>query len=356
MSLAEKAKGHFDSACAFLQRGNIAEAITQLSQAIAIDLKPDYFFHRSHLYLQLGDVPKARADLQQAEALVREVEDTDLTPGDIEQLRGEIETAARSGSLNRDAIERYVAERQLEPLMAELGFANFVPQLKSLMRPSFRLKPTGGTAPTGASKLGGFPDLPAKFEWPRTSGGVAMAFVCQINLGQAIFKDCDSGLPHQGMLYLFFDATATMRGQHGEYVLVCRPVPEPVFNVHAPDGTPQDNTFFEAAVMLVREDSLPDFDSPQVSQLLPPQAKQAYDELLRLWYGPRPWHRLLGCSQGVQRPLEASLPGGRLVLQVDTDADCCMQWADGGRLFVGARDVQPFDLTPANVRVYVESY
>jgi tetratricopeptide (TPR) repeat protein len=356
MSLADKAKAHFDSACAYLQRGRVTEAIEQLGMAIAVDLRPEYFFHRAHLYLQLTDIDSANKDLAQAEELLRDSEDSEMTFGDIEQLRGQIANHAKSSKRNRQAIDECLAQRRLEPLLNELGFGSVAPQLLSLVRPSFRLKPTGGTAPTGSSRLGGYPDLPHKFSWPNTTGGVPMAFVCQISLAAVGKVGEAAGLPALGMLYLFYDATTLAKQQVGEYALICRPVAEPLFNTHSPFGTPQENSFFEAAVMLVTEDCLPDFTSPAVAALLPPTAKQAYDELLHLWYGSPPWHRLLGYSQGVQDCLESILSGGKLLLQIDSDAECCMQWGDGGRLYVGIREQRPLVINQENCRVYLQSY
>jgi tetratricopeptide (TPR) repeat protein len=356
MSLSDKARAHFDSACAYLQRGRTTEAVDQLSLAIAIDIRAEYFFHRSHLFLQLGDIQRAQNDFQRVEELMRQGEDSELTMGDVDQLRGEITNRARLPQRNQQAIEEFVAKKQLEPLLHEMGFSSVAPQLMSTVRSSFRLKPTGGSAPTGSGKLGGYPDLPDSFPWPMTTFNVPMAFVCQLNLASFGYAGQSAGLPGAGMLYVFYDASAATMQQQGEYALICRPVAEPLFNTHAPDGTPQENSFFEAAVSLVEEKCLPDFTAPVIAGLLPPAARQAYDELLHLWYGPQPWHRLLGYSQGVQDCLEALLPGGRLLLQVDSDNECCMQWGDSGRLYVGVRDTQPLVISPANSRIYMQSY
>lgn len=356
MTLADQARSYFDSACAFLQRGKIQEAVGQLSLAIGCDMRPEYYFHRAHLYLQLADIGNAQADLNTAEQLIDQVEDADLTRGDILHLRAAIESRAQNPLPNRQQIEKLAVDRQLAPLLAEMGFASFAPQLTSLVRPSMRLKPTGGTAPTGGSKLGGFPDVPSKFEWPVNSAAVPMAFVCQLNLSAVTINPQVSGLPPIGMLYFFYDAAALQRGPNGEFRVLYTPAAEHLHNMHSPDGTPQENSFFEAAVMLVAEDSLPDFSAPPVRALLPPESKPTYDDLLHLWYGAKPWHRLLGCSQGIQNCLEADLPGGRLLLQVDADADCFMEWRDGGRLFYAIRDSNPLVLSSDNCRASVQSY
>jgi hypothetical protein len=358
MSLAEKAKSHFDSACAFLQRGAVAEAISQLSQAISLDLRPEYHFHRAHLYLQLGDIPNAEIDIKECERLLDLNPDADLTLGDIEQLRGEILNVSRQpGLANREKVDRYATDRSLGPLINEFGFGQYAQQLLQLVRPSMRLKSTGGCAQNGGSKLGGFPDVPPKFPWPQTTGNVPMAFVAQINCSEAKFKAPNSGLPNKDIVYLYYDYVALTKGQTAEFQVFYYQSTDHLSNVHAPENTPQDNSFFEAAVFLIEEETLPAFNTPVIQQLLPPQMKSAYDELLRAWYGPKPWHRLLGWSQPIGvNSLEAVLPGGRLLLQIDTDPDCCMQWSDGGRLFVATRDAQPLVLDTPNCKVAVQSY
>lgn len=59
----------------------------------------------------------------------------------------------------------------------------------------------------GESKLGGCPDLPAKFDWPMYNEE-ACEFLLQLNLSYLKPFDYASRLPSDGMLYLFFPRNA----------------------------------------------------------------------------------------------------------------------------------------------------
>ncbi|CAH2717328.1 hypothetical protein BACCIP111895_04520 [Neobacillus rhizosphaerae] len=58
--------------------------------------------------------------------------------------------------------------------------------------------------PIGTSKLGGLPDLPPHFEFPKYHHGY-LSFLGQINLSEAKPFDVDHILPDQGILYFFYD-------------------------------------------------------------------------------------------------------------------------------------------------------
>lgn len=59
--------------------------------------------------------------------------------------------------------------------------------------------------PTGGTKFGGRPDVPADFEWFRNDEGSPLAFLAQFNLKEIHGYDRDNELPDSGMLYFFYD-------------------------------------------------------------------------------------------------------------------------------------------------------
>src|SRR6185437_6837278 len=357
MSPTEQAKVHFDNAFAFLQRGRIDEAINQLSMAISIEDRAEYYYHRSHLHLERADLASATQDLNKAEQLLKQGQICDLAKEDIEALRAQIDNPTRTGGQDRRGqLGSYAEKRQLEPLLNELGLGKFAAQLKSLVLPSVRLKPTGGTAPTCGSKLGGFPDLPSRFDWPVNGQNIPMAFVCQLTLRHIPPCLNPPPLPSKGLMYGFFDAASAARGTEAEFRVAYNSDTEHTSVIHAPDRTPHENSFFEAAVAVVAEDSLPDWDHPSIQKLLPAGARAEYQELLNIWYGPQPWHRLLGYSQGVQSCVEAELGEAfRLLIQIDDDSDCCMEWGREGRLYFATSEKQPLKLAQADCRVVMQS-
>ncbi|MCL2053025.1 MAG: YwqG family protein [Oscillospiraceae bacterium] len=76
--------------------------------------------------------------------------------------------------------------------------------LKSLQKNAVRIRyaETKNECPTGASKIGGKPDLPADFEWYYFNNR-PLSFLAQINCEEAKPFDKDGLLPSKGILYFF---------------------------------------------------------------------------------------------------------------------------------------------------------
>jgi uncharacterized protein YwqG len=104
-----------------------------------------------------------------------------------------------------------------------------LPDLERLARSSIRLHPRLPDAqlPSGASKIGGHPDVPGDFVWPRrriempepsaaflalrpdeprlpADGMLPLEFIAQINLADVLPFDADGVLPTQGHLLFFY--------------------------------------------------------------------------------------------------------------------------------------------------------
>lgn len=58
---------------------------------------------------------------------------------------------------------------------------------------------------TGSSKIGGYPHVPADFQWFRNNEGKALTFLMQINCEDIHNIDKDNIFPEKGMLYFFYD-------------------------------------------------------------------------------------------------------------------------------------------------------
>lgn len=56
----------------------------------------------------------------------------------------------------------------------------------------------------GESKIGGMPHLPTDFKWP-LYGDVALGFIAQFNLVDIAPFDVENKLPHEGILYFFYE-------------------------------------------------------------------------------------------------------------------------------------------------------
>ncbi len=68
---------------------------------------------------------------------------------------------------------------------------------------SLRLGDPTPDAPVGASRIGGSPDVPADFVWPRERNGDPLPFIAQVNLAD-VPRVTDHPLPASGLLALFY--------------------------------------------------------------------------------------------------------------------------------------------------------
>src|SRR5262245_43438750 len=86
------------------------------------------------------------------------------------------------------------------------GLAQYAPALRELVRPAVSLRTRSVRAADlaiGQSRVGGVPDLPARFAWPSYQGK-HLAFVAQIDLREVARAMPDGPLPQEGQLWFFY--------------------------------------------------------------------------------------------------------------------------------------------------------
>lgn len=276
----------------------------------------------------------------------------------------------------------------VEPLVASLrsqiasnpSLAGF--DLVSVARPSVRLAtqrvPYARIA-IGGSRIGGVPDVPPGFEWPRWSpskprddkfaqpwrpdGAAPLGFIAQINLSD--IPHVDDSLPATGWLYFFYDRYCEPWGFDPADRGCCRIIyvdsdratlkrAEP-----PPDSDPDhlaESCLVEAWPELTLPDYLPNLEYGTSAY----EAYCAICDKLTESEG-HTHHRLLGHPQLIQNPMELecqlasngiycggashfqeaeakALESGasdwRLLLQIDTDEDGPgWMWGDVGRIY-----------------------
>jgi uncharacterized protein YwqG len=241
------------------------------------------------------------------------------------------------------------------------------------LRSSLRLK-------TGASKLGGIPDLPADFRWPtrrevrRDIGATAqavtggadfeqpMAFICQIALSSiSDHRELDIPVPRTGVLSFFYDVVDGARGydpiNKGAWRLAWFDDPSilsPRAMADAP-GFPEVPLLAEQALTLT--DDLPagldlGEDLLRTYKALVEEEHHAGGVQLGGWpvsiQGSMPqqceivsagiYYDRKGLEKALRLGLDKRQQNWRLVLQVDSCEAANMAWGDRGRLFVWMRE------------------
>jgi uncharacterized protein YwqG len=266
-------------------------------------------------------------------------------------------------------------QANLQHTFAAAGFSRLIPHTDALVRPSIRLitAPVDESRlPTGASKLGGLPDLPADAEWPAWHG-LPQSFLAQLRLAdvQPFLQGAGAlagALPEQGMLWFFYDAQqetfgADQADQGGWRVLFLDAARPALRRTPAPRALPQESRFRACKLALTRELTYAEQPPLEIADLDWSDADQERYEALLASIAPAtsfiPRHRLLGFPDTIQDDMrlqcelasrgvtdaddprvEALAPGARawrLLLQIDSDAQAGMRWASSGMVYYWLR-------------------
>jgi uncharacterized protein YwqG len=242
--------------------------------------------------------------------------------------------------------------------------------------------------PIGASRIGGVPDLPVGFKWPRWSGSRTtyiptglnthrevfydkyLHFIAQLNLQELRGFSACAQLPSQGTLYFFYDRDVQPWGFTPEDHLGARVkyVDGPIESLHRRAAPEFDSDFQSHPCRLSFSEN---WTIPGGELRFGPTSEPAsdfYDELESLRQDLigasdngqyQPVHRLFGWPEAIQGDmqyecqlvangiycggadvdprgisLEAGAKDWRLLLQIDTDEENPgWMWGDCGRIY-----------------------
>lgn len=264
----------------------------------------------------------------------------------------------------------------VEAAFAAAGLSRLLKDIDRVSKSSIRLYTTRideSTLHLGASKFGGLPDLPAGTSWPEWKN-MPQSFIAQIHLADISSYDTDNLLPHTGTLWFFYDAQQQTFGadpsDRGGWRIFFRENDQTSLQrTPAPSTLPAASQFhacylnFTSEITLSQQPSLeiPSFDWTA-------QEQQKYETLLSTFSPPAATHhRLLGfpntiqddmrlqcqlASHGVTDTNDPRIPelskgamNWQLLLQVDSDEQAGMRWADAGMLYYWMKhaDLQSHD-------------
>lgn len=251
-------------------------------------------------------------------------------------------------------------QQRAEALIDASPFSEHAAPLMASLESHVALVPTRApmdSIPTGASRLAGWPDLPAGFDWPMF-GEEPMALLAQIHMAEVTAHAPEGHLPDSGWLYFFWavdgegwgyeakDAdTFAVRYHDGPVAGLTRTKPPP--------GLPEWAAAFEPCSLAFEPGvSLPDWNDLRYPQDMDLERElEAWYELSLGVMGIEPpggtIHHLLGHPQLVQgdpRRLAAKHRGGEqtewnLLLQLETDEPGPnWMWGDVGTVYFLVRD------------------
>lgn len=209
------------------------------------------------------------------------------------------------------------------------------------------------TLAVGASKLGGWPDLPQDLEWPEWKSN-DLSFVAQINLAELPETDM---LPGSGVLSFFYDREQRAWGYDPKHKDGFRLWYFPEISGLSRRQPPDGSEFPSARLEFVPFLSLPD-SSVLGDLILELEDDEIYYQFCD-GYSPQPWHQIFGWPRIIQNlmELECQLASNRidvgnpsgyqdsrrkagdwmLLLQIDSDDKTKMMWGDAGMSYVWIR-------------------
>lgn len=273
--------------------------------------------------------------------------------------------------------------------LQQSGLQQLSSSLDDLILPSIRLStnPSYETAiQHGQSRFGGMPDLPAGVAWPELNGA-PMAFVAQIQLADAHAADATSPLPANGVLSFFYDASqqtfgSDPRDRNGFKTLYFTQPASELKRTDTPTSLPAEARSRVCSVGFSVELTLPLRPNLEITSLQwSADDQRRYDAALeQLTSGQtHPIHRLLGhpdtiqddmrlqcqlAANGVADPssepdkVAQLTPGANdwiLLLQVDSDPNTTITWANAGMLYFWIRREDLADKQFENAWVVLQS-
>lgn len=216
-----------------------------------------------------------------------------------------------------------------------------------------------GKSPTGRSRIGGLPDLPADLHWPQ-HGGRPMSFLAQLNLG-GLPRSIDEVFPGRGMLWFFYDVEGGAFGiepsDRGSWAVLYRAEANDLNRREPPRGLtpfPECALDFRFELTLLETEAapllVPDLNRSELDRYS--QIFQSYAEGhdlggTQLFGNPFPIQNDIrteaaAASSGVARLTDAAGRAAarewRLLLQLDSEGCAQMMWGDSGMLYFMIKD------------------
>jgi uncharacterized protein YwqG len=282
---------------------------------------------------------------------------------------------ARGGARPSSAVRE---RSDVRSLALEEGLdARSAEALAAVALPSLRLRPTAGRRDHFETRLGGPPLLPVPEEWPRVDGR-PLAYVGQLYLPDTGADGASLGLPTDGMLTFFYDASGQPWGfdpaDRGGWRVDWRTDLDGLSIPERPHDLDPSDRFTAVPMQLELEWTVPGFDAYEVDDLsFGSEDQERVQAVADRLTGDLPAHRVLGHPDLIQSEMrlecevvsrgiyfggdrgevvippdaERAARDWRLLLQVDSDGDVGTEWGDVGRIYfwIRAADLQARDFS-----------
>jgi uncharacterized protein YwqG len=262
---------------------------------------------------------------------------------------------------------RLFTEEMLKEEFAKNGIEEHWGYFKPLLKKELRLflKSTDGGIKSGTSKIGGQPELPANWDWPKDQNGKSLSFIGQINFAELSEFNFDN-IPKNGLLSFFYSGTQEAWGfdpkDKDAFKLVYTREPVNLQRYYFPSDLDEYSIFKETGIEFKESVSLPNWEDERVRAVLNDKEMNAY---MDIWENGDLINKFLGHSNNIQGQMELecelvtnglylgdtsgyndpraeelkkNVNDWTLLLQVDSDHEKTgMMWGDSGRLYFWIR-------------------
>jgi len=187
----------------------------------------------------------------------------------------------------------------------------------------------------GKSKIGGKPDLPKDFEWPK-SDNKSMLFCAQYNLSELTKFDEENNLPKKGFFYVFLSLDQDWKefnGVNQPYKLIFSEN-ENIVRTEFPNDLEQNQTFKTAEIEYFQFYTIPDDENYKLFEFEKKYEDfyfyQPTDEYLieELYEDSNKMHQILGYDRSIQSSVVYEFASKELGLYLAESSEHKKRWND----------------------------
>lgn len=204
-------------------------------------------------------------------------------------------------------------KEELKTKLDKAGLARVSHHLLSLAKMSIRFtssKSSDKEIPIGGSKIGGYPDLPSGFSYPKWKN-MPLAFLAQINLAEISGFSASSNLPSSGFLSFFYNASQETWGfdpkDKGSWQVYYFSDMNTIQRIQFPNDLPDEGRYLPCSLSFFEELTLPPWESIAIENLsLTREEMDVYIGLLDniLSSGSGLINRILGYPEQIQGDMQ----------------------------------------------------
>lgn len=206
----------------------------------------------------------------------------------------------------------YVLENEPESIedirhvFKSFGLDKYLPKIEPLVRPviELELNPTAEeNIPNNYSKIGGKPDLPKDYNWPKTGELKSMSFIAQLNMEDIKQHDEENLFPSDGTISFFYCADQQAWGfdpnDKNSFKVIYFNSSQNLQKADFPTDLESESIFKPNTIKFTKSLSIPTWDDDSIVGLIEDEDSDNYFEVS---HGSE--NQILGYANNIQNTME----------------------------------------------------